>query len=133
MMGPRNVWMWVHFSMARYSSSFAIRTILPACPWIKSGGQSCGPTAQTSRPWTWDLNLRFAYDMGRWMPGARVRPRLLADVFHLFGQREAVNLDQVRCRRVDADGNCTSENATFGEVLAYQPPMTFRMGIETGF
>jgi hypothetical protein len=84
--------------------------------------------------WIWDLNLRLAYDLSRLAgPGSRVRPRLLLDVFHLFGQKTPVYIDQVRYFGLDENGNQTAPNPDFGDVLEHQPPMAVRLGMEVSF
>ena len=54
---------------------------------------------------------------------------LLADVFHVFGQRKAVNFEQEHYFGLGQTG----ENPNYGSVLAYQPPMTVRVGLEADF
>jgi hypothetical protein len=86
-------------------------------------------------PSIWDASLRFSYDLSTLTGGVgRARSRLLFDVFHLFGQKEKVDIDQVRYfGPTDALGNQTGPNPNLGTVKAYQPPMTIRFGIETSF
>jgi hypothetical protein len=94
-------------------------------------------------PWLWDLNLRFAYDLGKWTGfGERSTQRLLLDVLHAFGQREAVNIDQLRFLASSAAPGSSYEevvanqigpNPNYLKANAFQPPMTIRLGIETTF
>ena len=85
-------------------------------------------------PSIWDANLRIAYDLSRLSGGpGGTRTRLLFDVFHLFGQKEVVHIEQGRYLALDAQGNQTAPNPNFGKGLAYQSPMTIRFGIETSF
>jgi len=86
-------------------------------------------------PDIWDLNLRFAYDLGGRIGAGRFAPRLLLDVFHAFSQEEPVAFDQVHYfavdeNRVPAPG---SVNPFFMQPTAYQPPMAIRAGLEVGF
>lgn len=91
-------------------------------------------------PWIWDLNLRLAYDLRR-LTGfeGRSRQRLLMDILHAFGQREAVSIDQAHFLVSSGDtyeeivANQSSPNATYLQAKAFQPPMTIRLGIETTF
>jgi hypothetical protein len=77
-------------------------------------------------PTLWDLNLRFAYE-------PRTVPlKVLLDVMHVGSPRAVVNVEQVRVSGYDSDGNPVV-NPLYGEPLAFQPPMTFRLGIEAGF
>ena len=79
-------------------------------------------------PTTWDMDLRFAYDVPV-APGARVRPRVLLDVFNIGNQRRPVTYDQVRYTTPDqsvADPN-------YGAVTQYQTPMSVRLGMTVDF
>jgi hypothetical protein len=77
-------------------------------------------------PTLWDLNLRLSYE-----PRA-VPLKLLLDVMHIGNPRTAVNLEQFRVSAFDSGGNPVL-NPSYGEPLAFQPPMTFRLGIEARF
>ena len=77
------------------------------------------------------LSLRFAYDLPGFGPaGAEVRPRLLLDIFHLFSQRKPVVYDNVKGTINLETGEFTDANPTFNEPIAFQPPMTIRLGLE---
>jgi hypothetical protein len=113
-------------------------------PLCEYGGTWAGPDAYTHlvprgtagrTPSIWDANLRLAFDLSRLSGGlGGSRPRLLFDVFHLFGQREAVDISQVRYFGPTFDpANQVGPNPNFGKVVAYQPPMTIRFGIEASF
>jgi len=113
-------------------------------PLSEYGGTWAGPNAFTHlvprgtagrAPSIWDANLRLAYDLSRLTGGiGGARSRLLFDVFHLFGETEPVDIDQVRYfGPTDAQGNQAGPNPNFGRVVAFQPPMTIRFGIETSF
>ncbi len=88
-----------------------------------------GTAART--PTTWDLNFRLSYDMG-FLTQMFTRFKLLADVFHLFGPREAVLLQQGKYLFYDNNGNLV-ENPDFLLPEEYQPPMTIRLGVEVNF
>jgi hypothetical protein len=96
-------------------------------PWFKHLRER-GTFGRT--PDIWDLNLRFSYDLSKHVLQSRpVGARLLIDVFHLFSQREPVAFDQVHYFGTDG----TSENPNFMKPIAFQPPMTLRIGVESGF
>jgi hypothetical protein len=86
-------------------------------------------------PSIWDLNLRFSYDLNRLIArGSRVRPRLLLDIFHVFSQEKPLAIDDTHYSQIDPDtGEPIGVNPAFGEPLAYQPPMTLRLGFEVSF
>lgn len=96
------------------------------------------PLAVTQRgtagrtPATWDLNLRAAYSVASFT-GARVRPKIIIDVFHVFSQRKALLIDQFRYMGHDDNGNQIAPNPTYGQVQLYQPPMGIRLGMEVNF
>jgi hypothetical protein len=83
-------------------------------------------------PTIWDLNLRVGYEP-RFAAAWRWRPRLTVDVFHVASRRQAVNYDQVHYFAVDAEGNQTTPNPTYGLPTRYQPPMAVRLGVEVSF
>jgi len=112
-------------------------------PLSEYGGTWAGPNAFSHlvprgtagrTPSIWDANLRLAYDLSH-LTGTigGTRSRLLFDVFHLFGQKESVDIDQVHYFGLDAEGNQAGLNPNFGTVVAYQPPMTIRFGLEILF
>jgi hypothetical protein len=88
--------------------------------------QERGAAART--PTIWDLNLRLTYE-----PPLRVASRITLDILHLGSPRRAVDLEQTRFLGIDASGNQVNPNPTFGSVLAYQPPVKVRLGLEVGF
>ena len=83
-------------------------------------------------PSLWDLNLRFSYSFNKLL-GSAVKPKLLLDILHLGSQREAVAIDQTRFFGIDENGNQTTPNPNYLEPLAFQPPMTIRLGMEITF
>jgi len=86
-------------------------------------------------PSIWDANLRLSYDLTPAAWGLRdTRTRMLVDVFHLFGQRKPTYIDQVHYFGGPVeDPSRYGLNPNYGRALAYQPPMTVRVGIEASF
>jgi hypothetical protein len=81
----------------------------------------------------WDLNLRLMYDFGRRDLGG-VSARLILDLLHVGNPQRVVLTDQTRYLALDPDtGEQTAPNATFGEPLNHQPPMTLRLGLEVSY
>jgi hypothetical protein len=83
-------------------------------------------------PTIWDLNLRFSYDLSYWLR-SRLQPRFLVDIFHVGSLREATDFDQIHFRGLDEEGNQAWPNATYGQAIGYQPPMSVRVGMEMNF
>jgi hypothetical protein len=83
-------------------------------------------------PSIWDLSFRLTYGFNRFV-GSNVNSKLILDAFHLFSQREVVNIEQKHYFAVDANGNQVSVNPNYLRPLLYQPPMTVRLGLEVGF
>jgi hypothetical protein len=79
-------------------------------------------------PSIWDLSLRVCYDLPLASEGG-VRPRCVLDIFHIAGQREVVQQDQVRY--LDVAG--TIPNQAYGQPVKFQPPMSVRLGLEVEF
>jgi hypothetical protein len=83
-------------------------------------------------PSLFDLNLRITYALKqRW--GSPVRPRLVLDLLHVLNRRTAVDFDQKHYYGVDPDGNPTDENPFYGQPIAFQPPMSARLGLLLDF
>lgn len=80
-------------------------------------------------PWIWDASLRAAYEVPARFGTNSLR--LITDIQHLGNPRRAVDFDQLRFTCSANDSSC--ENATYGVVTQYQPPMTARLGIEVVF
>lgn len=83
-------------------------------------------------PAIFDLSLRvdytfFARTSRRW------KPRLILDVYHLFGDEKPVDYDQFHYYNRDADGNQVDPNPNYGEPIRYYPPTTVRLGLELSF
>jgi hypothetical protein len=121
----------------------AFFTVQSGTPLSEYGGTFIGPNAYSHlvprgtagrTPTIWDANLRFAYELSRLSPNfGRAHPRLLVDIFHLFSQREVVDVDQVHYAILDDMGNQAGLNPNWRKPVAYQPPMTIRVGIESSF
>lgn len=82
-------------------------------------------------PWIWDLNLR-----GTWLLPTRggFRPRLVLDLFHVGSPRRAIWYDDLHYNSSQDDtGAWTSSNPNYGRVLAYQQPMSARLGMLIDF
>ncbi len=72
------------------------------------------------------MNLRVVYPFAL-SRGGRVQVKLVGDLLHLGNPQTAVLRDQVE---VMLGG---IPNASFGDVLRYQQPMTGRVGVEVTF
>jgi hypothetical protein len=83
-------------------------------------------------PVIFDLNLRFTYDFSRILPQLK-RTRLVLDIFHVGSKRTPVNYEQVHYFNQDMMGNQINPNPNYGLASRYQPPMSFRLGLEIGF
>ncbi len=79
-------------------------------------------------PATWDLDLRFAYDVPR-APGSRLQPRLLLDVFNVGNQHRPVAYQQLHYTTADQTG----VNPNYMAVTQYQAPRRARLGCEVNF
>jgi hypothetical protein len=79
-------------------------------------------------PAIWSLDLHGSYDLP--VPqGARVRPKLLLDVFNVGSPRQALLYDQVHY----LDAGKTVPNQPYGAVTRYQPPMSARVSMVVDF
>ena len=83
-------------------------------------------------PTLWDAGIRLTYDLG-YLTKTSFRPKLIADVFHLFSRRQAVVLDQLHYLAADANGSQVGENSNYLVPALYQPPMILRLGFEVDF
>jgi hypothetical protein len=87
------------------------------------------PRGSTGRtPSIWDLALRIAYET----PWPAKHSRFLLDLLQIGNPRQAVRQDEFRFRAFDANG-MPIPNAEYLTPVAYQPPMTGRLGIEISF
>lgn len=81
-------------------------------------------------PAIWDLSLRLAYALPA-VSGTRTR--VLLDALHVGNPRRAVRWDELHYLGLDDDGNPITPNEAYRQPMAYQPPMTVRLGVEAGF
>jgi hypothetical protein len=79
-------------------------------------------------PAVWNLDLRFAYDVPV-ARGARVRPRVLLDVFNVGSRRLPLTYDQRHYFTPDQ----SAVNPNYGAVTQYQAPMSARLGMVVDF
>jgi hypothetical protein len=77
-----------------------------------------------------DFNLRVAYQPSRrtGMGGMRI----VVDALHLGNPRGTVRQDMIRFRSEDVDGSPANPNPDYLRPIAFQPPMTVRLGVEIG-
>jgi hypothetical protein len=78
-----------------------------------------------------DANLRFTYRAPGWN-GARARPMLYLDLFEIGNRRSALIRDDLRYQGRDAEGHLIP-NASYGEPLVSQSPMSARLGLSVDF
>jgi hypothetical protein len=79
-------------------------------------------------PTTWNVDLRFTYDVPL-EGGARVRPRVLLDVFNVGNHHRPLTYDQRHYTTQDQTG----VNPNYGTVTQYQAPMSARLGLVMAF
>ena len=110
-------------------------------PLNEFGGTTYGPPlysflvkrgAAGRTPSIWDLNFRLTYKFGKLFRLCK-SSRLILDIFHVAGQREVVDIDQIHYRILDPEGNQANENPSYLEPIKFQQPMTIRLGFEAGF
>ena len=83
-------------------------------------------------PSLWDVNIRLTYDLPAMFTSA-LRMRLIADAVHVGSSRTEVGYDQIHYFKVDANGNQVSPNPFYMQPVKFQPPMSFRLGLEVMF
>jgi hypothetical protein len=83
-------------------------------------------------PTIWDLSLRLTYGL-RHIGSGQLPGTLILDLEHVGSPRTAVGFEQARFGAVDDQGNQTAPNPGFGQALAYQQPMTARLGFQARF
>ena len=89
-----------------------------------------GSSGRTSAIWDW--NVRLTYDMGRSKEVVR-KTRIILDLRHIGNFRKEVNVDQIHYTGLTEEGRQTGENPNYLMPIAYQPPMSVRLGIEVSF
>lgn len=78
-----------------------------------------------------DVSLRVAYEPPLWRRSS-VRPMILLDVMHIGNRRSPVNVDQWHYFGLDAQGNHSLPNPTYGQATRYAPPTSARLGMIVG-
>lgn len=81
-------------------------------------------------PAIWDVNLRLAYE-APWLRGPSAK--CILDLLHVGNPRTAVRIDQQHYFALDSLGNPTTANPGYRRALAFQPPMSARLGFEVSF
>ncbi len=107
-----------------------VRASLPTCPLERQGPRE--RQRRQGQVTICDLNLRASYALN-FFRDAKLRPKLIVDIFHLFSRRKALIVDQFRHLEFDQSGNQIAPNPTYGQVYLYQPPMSVRLGMEVNF
>ena len=77
-------------------------------------------------PTIWDISARLTYNINLisdW------HSKLIMDIFHIGSPQKAVDFDQVRFNNLDE----TNPNPNYGQMISYQPSMSFRLGMEVSF
>lgn len=83
-------------------------------------------------PWIYDVNLRLALELPAAL-GLEVRPRLLADAYHVGNPRRTVVVDQVHYQSLSSTGQQSSPNPDYGKTLVFQPAVAYRFGVEVSW
>ena len=76
------------------------------------------------------MNLHFDYDLSyltKW------QTKFIVDIFNIASQQKPVDIDQQHYFSLDDNGNPIFLNSNYGLAFRYQPAMSVRFGIETGF
>jgi hypothetical protein len=81
-------------------------------------------------PSVWDLSTRITYPVSFY---GSMQSRLIFDIFHIASARKPVDVVQQHYFNVDRDGNPINPNPNYGLTYRYQPPMSFRLGMEVNF
>jgi hypothetical protein len=88
--------------------------------------RSRGSAGRTPAIWSLDLHAEYTPPFAM---GARLRPRLLLDVFNVGNSREVLFYEQLHY----LDAARTQENPNYGVVTRYQAPMSARLGMVVDF
>jgi hypothetical protein len=81
-------------------------------------------------PSLWDLGLRLMMNVD-WPSGGQCR--VMLDVLHAFSPQRPVRLDQHHYFSLDSTGTQSTPNPNFQKAVAFQPPMTARIGVDVRF
>jgi hypothetical protein len=79
-------------------------------------------------PSIYDVSLRFAYEPVAF--AGPLKPRVLADIYHVGNPRRPVVFDQVHYRGATQSGQQTAPNPNYGQPLYFQPAVAYRFGVE---
>jgi hypothetical protein len=83
-------------------------------------------------PSLWDMNLRLAYELFH-ESAARIKPRLIMDIFHVGSQKTCIQQDQWHYWGQNSAGQSVDPSPTYGLPQRFQPPMAMRLGMEVIF
>lgn len=98
---------------------------------IASFGSFIEPRGTSGRtPSIWDINARLIYPVSFY---GKFQTRFILDILHIASTREPVDIDQQLYFNVDRNGNPVNLNPNYGIPQRYQPPMSFRLGMEINF
>lgn len=98
---------------------------------VFSGIKMLEPRGSAGRTdFTWDLSARVQYYLKSL---GYENSKIFIDAYHIFSQRKAVDIDQLKYNGLDENGSPISPNPTYGQAYYYQPPMSVRFGVEVDF
>jgi hypothetical protein len=100
-----------------------------ASPWGRPTALIAPRGSAGRTPAIWDLSARVSYEIPL---GGSSRARLILDVFQIASRRAVVDVQQWK-GNVDASGDFTYLDPTYGQAYRYQPPMSARLGCEVSF
>jgi hypothetical protein len=103
---------------------------VPIPPPFRGLVRSRGTAGRT--PSIWDLGIRTSYDLPAGLRRG-LSARVVIDLEHVGSPRKAVDYDQIHFTCLDSEGGQSCPNASYGNVISYQPPMIARFGIQAGF
>jgi hypothetical protein len=83
-------------------------------------------------PSLWDLNMRLIYHLP-FLAHGNIHPKVIVDVFHLGSQRTVVLQHLFHYQEFDSQGKPANPDPRYGMPLAFQPPMSVRVGMEVNF
>ncbi|NIR48074.1 TonB-dependent receptor, partial [candidate division KSB1 bacterium] len=79
-----------------------------------------------------DLNLRFKYDLGKFIVGG-FHSMLVMDIFNVLNQRKAATVNQTHYFGVDANSNPILPNPDYLRPLRFYPERNVRLGMQIEF